>query len=202
MRFSRYFLNLFVAPHKNIKGDSYLSPWKNLLFLILITIVATAIALTIRVTMFPVAPDQYHQNAGPLLEAILFVMLGIYFVILSPVMFLNIKVIQSITTRYTDKTPSFQKMFSDHTTLYFYMFILSLVGIVWNIHNMILSAPTQIPMFFFGIGIVIYAIGSGYILYNYLKDNPKKIIALIYPFVLTGIITGIVFGAIKAFESL
>lgn len=201
MRLSQYLLNLFVAPQKNIKGDSYLPSWQNLLFLIIFTIVAMVIALTIRLTLFPVAPDQYHQNAGPLLEAISFVMLGIYFVLLSPLMFLNMKVIQWITKRYTDKTPSFQKMFSNHTTLYFYMFILSLVGVVWNIHNMILNAPTQIPMVFFGMGILIYAVGSGYILNNYLKENPKTSLTIIYPLALIAIIGGIVLLSIKAFES-
>lgn len=189
MKFTQYFKNLFTAPHKNILSDTYISWWKNILFLIFWNIFMFTLAITIRITLFPEATEDYYQ-VGPLVEGVLFIFFIYFLLAMIPFSLINIGVMQAITKLQNIKFPSFQKVFSDHTTVFFYVITLSMIGLLWIIYQMIVDQFNNGPFVFFVLAFLIYTIASGFLLSHYLTKGTKKWIPYIYSIALMTIMIG------------
>ena len=98
---------------------------------------------------------------------------------------------QYIVSKQNIKPPSFQKLFSDHTTLFSYVIVMSIGGILWIIHTMMFAYSSYGPFIVFLFAFLIYTIGSGYVLFNYLSEGSSRIIVFIYTIALMIIIIGL-----------
>lgn len=169
-----FLLQTFTRPISNIRSDEYVPFGRNMLFIIALSFLVVPVGI-LRFSMYP------HQQENDLSINIFLELINIagslyFLLIFTLVASINIMLIYFITK----KKKRLEELISDHSIIFIYTFIIFIVGIFTMSSTIMDGYFSAIPLFIHGFALLVYAIGSCFILFTYLESKFKLIICVIY----------------------
>lgn len=175
----QYLKNVIQKPTANIRSNMQITWLKNLIFLVIFIFLSGTAGMFIRANLFPEPDDQYLQVFS-LVELLMIIFLVYFSVTVIPMLFINMVIIYLLTKRRYQSHLSFQKVFSDHTNIFIYSFILFVLGSLSLSFSLVTANDTLLSFILYLIALIVYVGGSILMIVTYVRGHKKLNLILLY----------------------